>query len=75
MHMDRVFVGGSRRMLTIWIPIGDVPIEQGPIMVRPTESLLQPNPSFFLCSQAEHKAADVIPANPPVKLQISNYSW
>ena len=33
LHMDRVFMG-SARMLTAWIPIGEVPIAQGPILVR-----------------------------------------
>ena len=33
-HMDRVFVGGAARMLTAWIPLGDVPVEQGSLLVR-----------------------------------------
>lgn len=32
-HMDRVFVGGAARMLTAWIPLGDVPVEQGSLLV------------------------------------------
>ena len=33
LHMDRVFMGRSPRMLTAWIPLGEVPIAQGPILV------------------------------------------
>ena len=33
LHMDTVFMGRSPRMLTAWIPLGDVPIAQGPILV------------------------------------------
>lgn len=33
LHMDRVFMGRSARMLTAWIPLGRVPIAQGPILV------------------------------------------
>ena len=33
LHMDRVFMGRSPRMLTAWIPLGDIPIAQGPILV------------------------------------------
>ncbi|KAK9917025.1 hypothetical protein WJX75_000110 [Coccomyxa subellipsoidea] len=32
-HMDRVFLGGSSRMLTVWIPISKCPTWCGPIMV------------------------------------------
>uniref|UniRef100_A0A7S0QVB7 Phytanoyl-CoA dioxygenase n=1 Tax=Pyramimonas obovata TaxID=1411642 RepID=A0A7S0QVB7_9CHLO len=33
-HSDRVFLGkGSERLLTLWLPIGDVPVEQGAMMV------------------------------------------
>lgn len=33
LHMDRVFVKGSSRLLTIWIPLGDVPVEHGSLLV------------------------------------------
>ena len=33
LHMDKVFMGRSPRMLTAWIPLGDIPIAQGPILV------------------------------------------
>ena len=33
LHMDRVFMGRSPRMLTAWIPLGEVPVAQGPILV------------------------------------------
>ena len=33
LHMDRVFMGRSSRMLTAWIPLGDIPTAQGPILV------------------------------------------
>ena len=33
-HCDIVYMNrGSQRMLTIWIPLGDVPLELGPLMV------------------------------------------
>ena len=33
LHIDRVFMGRSARMLTAWIPLGSVPINQGPVLV------------------------------------------
>lgn len=33
-HVDRVFVGGSTRLLTAWIPLGNVPVEAGSLLVR-----------------------------------------
>jgi ectoine hydroxylase-related dioxygenase (phytanoyl-CoA dioxygenase family) len=33
LHMDRIFVRGSDRLLTVWIPLGDVPVEQGSLLV------------------------------------------
>ena len=32
-HVDRVFVGGSAHLLTAWIPLGDVPIDAGSLLV------------------------------------------
>lgn len=40
LHMDRVFMGRSPRMLTAWIPLGDIPIAQGPILVSPLHNTL-----------------------------------
>ncbi|CAL8463391.1 g2925 [Coccomyxa elongata] len=34
-HSDRVFLQGSDRMLTVWIPLGYTPLEQGALLVVP----------------------------------------
>lgn len=35
-HQDVVYMGrGSQRLLTCWIPIGDIPIKNGPIAILP----------------------------------------
>ena len=35
-HMDHVYMGrGSQRLMTVWIPFGDIPIEQGTLCVCP----------------------------------------
>lgn len=35
-HMDFVYMGqGSQRLMTTWIPLGDIPIEQGTLAVCP----------------------------------------
>ncbi len=35
-HMDFVYMGqGSQRLMTTWIPLGDIPIEQGTLCVCP----------------------------------------
>ncbi len=35
-HMDFVYMGqGSKRLMTTWIPLGDIPIEQGTLAVCP----------------------------------------
>ena len=34
LHTDRVFLGrGSSRLLTVWLPLGDVPVEHGGLLV------------------------------------------
>ena len=33
-HMDHVYMGrGSRRVMTCWVPFGDIPVEQGTLVV------------------------------------------
>ncbi len=35
-HMDHVYMGrGSKRLMTVWIPFADIPIEQGTLCVCP----------------------------------------
>lgn len=35
-HMDHVYMGrGSKRVMTVWIPLGDIPVEQGTLAVVP----------------------------------------
>ena len=35
-HIDSVYMGrGSRQLTTCWIPFGDIPIEQGTLLVAP----------------------------------------
>ena len=35
-HMDHVYMGrGSKRVTTCWIPLGDIPVEQGTLVVAP----------------------------------------
>ncbi|ESP87081.1 phytanoyl-CoA dioxygenase family protein [Candidatus Halobonum tyrrellensis] len=35
-HVDRIFVGrGTEQLYTVWRPIGDCPLEQGPLVVCP----------------------------------------
>jgi len=35
-HMDFVYMGqGSKRLMTTWIPLGDIPIEQGTLTICP----------------------------------------
>jgi len=36
-HMDQVYMGrGSKRLMSVWIPLGDLPVEQGSLCVCPT---------------------------------------
>ncbi len=43
-HMDVVYMGrGSQRLMTCWIPVGDVPLENGPMVVLPGT---HQNPAF-----------------------------
>lgn len=64
-HMDRVFLGGSSRMLTVWIPISKCPTWCGPIMVRPPAvqqpSLLQ---TLCACNTANASAPDHVQGAP-----------
>jgi hypothetical protein len=40
-HMDHVYMGqGSERLMTVWIPLGDIPIEQGTLCVCPASHRL-----------------------------------
>lgn len=35
-HMDFVYMGqGSERLMTVWIPLGDIPVEQGTLAICP----------------------------------------
>ncbi len=35
-HMDHVYMGrGSKRLMTVWIPLGDIPVEQGTLCLCP----------------------------------------
>jgi len=35
-HMDHVYMGqGSARVMTVWIPLGDIPVEQGTLTICP----------------------------------------
>ena len=35
-HMDHVYMGrGSKRLMTVWIPLADIPVEQGTLCIVP----------------------------------------
>ena len=47
LHIDRVFMGRSARMLTAWIPLGNIPVDQGPLLVRNLSLFAFSTASFY----------------------------
>ncbi|KAJ3088896.1 hypothetical protein HK102_007689 [Quaeritorhiza haematococci] len=57
-HVDRVYLGRNPRLLTAWIPIGDVPLEMGAMVVAPPTHSSTASPASSPTSPSGRKGAE-----------------
>eukprot|EP01048_Picozoa_sp_COSAG05_P000386 COSAG05_NODE_10_length_39559_cov_64.255423_20_plen_377_part_00 len=64
-HIDSVYMGrGSSRLTTCWIPFGDIPLEQGTLLVCPRGTAQRPGPNERIPASYKHLDVDSDQAPP-----------